>query len=68
MSILPQINNVTKLRAVQLFPRFSFGQDGSHSDERADRCVPPVFAAPCGKMSSLQVASAASIFVRGLEL
>ena len=51
------------MRAVLLSPKFSFGQDGAHSGERAACCDPPVFAAPCGKISSLQVASAASIFV-----
>ena len=40
------------------------GQDGEHSGQRAARCDPPVLAAPGGKMSSLQVATAAGIFVR----
>ena len=29
-------------------------KDGEHSGERAARCNPPVFAAPGGKISSLQ--------------
>jgi hypothetical protein len=39
------------------------GQDGEHSGERAARCDLPVFAAPGGEMSSLQIASEACIFV-----
>ena len=51
------------MRAVLLAPSFSFGQNSAQSGERAARCDRPVFAAPCGKKSSLQVASAACIFV-----
>jgi hypothetical protein len=42
--------------------RFRFRQDGAHSGEQAVGCNLTVFAAP-GGMKSLQVASAAFIFV-----
>jgi hypothetical protein len=56
-------NRVTCSHGDLLAPRFRLRQDGEHTGERAARCDPPVFAAPGGKMSSLQVASAAFIFV-----
>jgi hypothetical protein len=43
-------------------PRFRFRQDSTHSGEKAACCDPPVFAAPGGKMLSLQVASVDFIF------
>ena len=51
------------MHGVLLAPRFRFGQDGEHSGEQAVRCDPPVYAGLGGKMSSLQVANAAFIFV-----
>jgi hypothetical protein len=48
---------------VLLAPRFRFRQDGAHSGKWAVHCDPLVFAAPGGKMLSLQVANVAFIFV-----
>jgi len=66
LGIVPQSTSVRFSRGVLLAPRLRFAQNGVHSGERAARYDPPVFAAPGGKMSSLQVASAAFMFVNNI--
>ena len=42
---------------ILLASQFWFGKDGTQSGELAACCDPPVFAASCKKISSLQVAT-----------